>query len=237
MKPAISLLLAVLVWVTAMPKPLDADAARVRMQSSRPEAGGPETDREQTASREEPAQAIARVIGQMKMNLEGSSIRGFLLNIHAAKFEDYPRFEEMIERLLREDVLRVYFRQVSNSIQQDIFPDDSGCGARDNSKGLGRAAGAPPAGGSPSAWSEPAKAGRSSILHPAIFSSPITQMDGRRSGLFLARGAKRDTIKNTLARTLQMRIKVLFFRDAERYRRADGGSHGPGRGRQHRPTL
>ena len=121
MKPAISLLLAVLVWVTAMPKPLDADAARVRMQSSRPEAGGPETDREQTASREEPAQAIARVIGQMKMNLEGSSIRGFLLNIHAAKFEDYPRFEEMIERLLREDVLRVYFRQVSNSIQQDIF--------------------------------------------------------------------------------------------------------------------
>ena len=119
MKPAICLLLAVLIWVTAMPKPLDADAVRVRMPSDYSESGQ-ETDREQTAAIEEPAQAIARVIRQMKMNLEGSSSRGFLLNIHAAKFEDYPRFEEMIERLLREDVLRVYFRQVSNSIQQDI---------------------------------------------------------------------------------------------------------------------
>ena len=119
MKPAISFLLAVSIWVTAMPKPLDADAVRVRMPSGY-SADGQETDREQTAAIEEPAQAIARVIRQMKMNLEGSSSRGFLLNIHAAKFEDYPRFEEMIERLLREDVLRVYFRQVSNSIQQDI---------------------------------------------------------------------------------------------------------------------
>ena len=119
MKPAISFLLAVSIWVTAMPKPLDADATLMRMPSGYSESGQ-ETDREQTAAREEPAQAIARIIRQMKMNLEGSSSRGFLLNIHAAKFEDYPRFEEMIERLLREDVLRVYFRQVSNSIQQDI---------------------------------------------------------------------------------------------------------------------
>ena len=236
MKPAISLLLAVLVWVTAMPKPLDADAARVRMQSSRPEAGGPETDREQTASREEPAQAIARVIGQMKMNLEGSSIRGFLLNIHAAKFEDYPRFEEMIERLLREDVLRVYFRQVSNSIQQDIFRTildaELEITRKDSAGRLERRR------GRITIRLERTSEGWKIInITPRDFFAPYNS-DGRPSQRIVSspRGETRYN-KKYIGQDLANANQGAFFWDAERYRRADGGSHGPGRGRQHRPTL
>ena len=40
-------------------------------------------------------------------------------HFEAAKFDDFPRFEDMIDRLLRENSLRVYFRQVSNTFQQE----------------------------------------------------------------------------------------------------------------------
>ena len=55
----------------------------------------------------------------MQMDLEGSSSRSFLSHFDGAKFDDFPRFEETIDRLLRENSLRVYFRQASNSFQKD----------------------------------------------------------------------------------------------------------------------
>ncbi len=105
-------MLVLLIGVMTAPNP--ADAAGRRIWNSQRAAG-----EEEPAKRENPERAITRLIRQMQMDLEGSSSRGFLGNINYAKFDDYPRFEDMIERLTRENILRVYFRQVSNSIQGD----------------------------------------------------------------------------------------------------------------------
>ncbi|MBI2819575.1 MAG: hypothetical protein HYX73_06315 [Acidobacteria bacterium] len=70
------------------------------------------------AGQEDPARAIARLVREMQMDLEGSSSTGVLGKIDRAKFEDYPRFRDMVERLTREDTLRVFFRQVSYSLKE-----------------------------------------------------------------------------------------------------------------------
>ena len=103
-------MLALLIGVMAVANPADAAG---RQNQNREQAAG----EEEPARRENPERAITRMIRQMQMDLEGSSSRGFLGNINSAKFDDYPRFADMIERLTREDILRVYFRQVSNAIQ------------------------------------------------------------------------------------------------------------------------
>ena len=69
--------------------------------------------------RENPERAIANVVRQLQFDLEGSSRMGVLSHIDSAKFEDYPRFEDMVDRLTREDALRVYFRQATNSVRED----------------------------------------------------------------------------------------------------------------------
>ena len=73
---------------------------------------------ERPAGQEDPERAIARLVREMQMDLEGSSSTGVLGKIDRAKFEDYPRFQDMVERLTREDTLRVFFRQVSNSLKE-----------------------------------------------------------------------------------------------------------------------
>lgn len=74
---------------------------------------------EEPPKKEEPERAIAGMVRQMQVDLEGASSRGFLGHIDAAQFDDYPQFEDRIERLTRENTLRVYFRQASSSIQQN----------------------------------------------------------------------------------------------------------------------
>jgi hypothetical protein len=74
---------------------------------------------ERPAPRENPERAITNVVRQMQFDLEAASRMGVLSNIDSAKFEDYPRFEDMIDRLTREDSIRVFFRQAMNSIQED----------------------------------------------------------------------------------------------------------------------
>jgi len=73
---------------------------------------------ERPAPQEDPERAITTLIRQMQMDLEASSSRAILSHIDEAQFDDYPRFQDMIERLSREDILRVYFRQVSHSAQE-----------------------------------------------------------------------------------------------------------------------
>jgi hypothetical protein len=68
--------------------------------------------------KQSPDRAITQVIRGMQMDLESSSSRGFLSSIDSAKFDDYPRFEQMIDQLLRENSLRVYFRQGNNSVKE-----------------------------------------------------------------------------------------------------------------------
>ncbi len=53
---------------------------------------------------------LERNLHDMQFALEGSSPRSFLGYIDSAKFDDYPRFEDMVERLLREDTIRAFFR-------------------------------------------------------------------------------------------------------------------------------
>ena len=100
-------LLAMLIGIAAVPP---AAVSGRMMQKSGKEGGGKKQD---------PERAIANIIRGMQMDLESSSGSGFLRNINNAKFDDYPRFEDMIERLTREDTLRVYFRQSSSSVKED----------------------------------------------------------------------------------------------------------------------
>ena len=67
-------------------------------------------DKEEGGKKQDPERALTQLIRGMQADLESSSSRSFLSNIDSAKFDDYPRFEDMIERLGREDTLRVYFR-------------------------------------------------------------------------------------------------------------------------------
>ncbi len=53
---------------------------------------------------------IGRLMKEIQFDLEGGSSRSFLARINAAKFDDYPRFEDNMERLMRENTLRVNFR-------------------------------------------------------------------------------------------------------------------------------
>jgi hypothetical protein len=69
--------------------------------------------------KEDPERALTNLIRGLQLDLESSSSHGFLSSVDSAKFDDYPRFEDMIERLTREDTLRVYFRQSSHSIKED----------------------------------------------------------------------------------------------------------------------
>ena len=59
------------------------------------------------------------LIREIQIDLEATSSRGILSIIDSARFDDYPCFQDMIERLAREAILRVYFRPVSNSVQED----------------------------------------------------------------------------------------------------------------------
>ena len=58
---------------------------------------------------------IARIQRDLQFALEGGSAQGVLSLIDSAKFRDYASFRDTVERLLREDTVRAYFRQVSGS--------------------------------------------------------------------------------------------------------------------------
>jgi len=58
---------------------------------------------------------LNRLARELQNALEGPSPRQFLSFIDSAKFDDYPRFEDMMERLMREDSIRAHFRQAFNA--------------------------------------------------------------------------------------------------------------------------
>lgn len=106
---SLRVLMSVLLMGTLLAEPACA-AART---------GAAAQGKETPARRENPERAIANVVRQLQFDLEASSRMGVLSNIDSAKFEDYPRFEDMVERLTREDALRVFFRQANNNVQED----------------------------------------------------------------------------------------------------------------------
>lgn len=58
---------------------------------------------------------VTQILRDLQFALEGGSSRGFLALIDSAKFDDYPRFQDNIERLMREDSIRAYFRTANTS--------------------------------------------------------------------------------------------------------------------------
>ena len=58
---------------------------------------------------------IARTVRDLQFALEGGSAQGVLSLIDSTKFRDYASFQDTVERLLREDTIRAYFRQASGS--------------------------------------------------------------------------------------------------------------------------
>ena len=102
-------LLAMLTGVLAVAQPPTVSATMLQKKAGKEEGG----------KKQDPERAIANLVRGMQLDLESSSSRGILSNINSAKFDDYPRFEDMIERLTRDDVLRVYFRNASTSVKED----------------------------------------------------------------------------------------------------------------------
>ncbi|OFV98222.1 MAG: hypothetical protein A3F68_10005 [Acidobacteria bacterium RIFCSPLOWO2_12_FULL_54_10] len=78
----------------------------------------PAQEREEPTRREDPDKAITTLIRDLQLDLESSSSRNLLNKIDSSKFDDYPRFEDMVERLLRENSLRAFFRQASKTIRE-----------------------------------------------------------------------------------------------------------------------
>jgi hypothetical protein len=74
---------------------------------------------EKPARQQDSERAIALLVRDLQMDLEGSSSSSILGRIDSAKFDDFPRFQDMVERLTREDTLRVFFRQTSSTVKED----------------------------------------------------------------------------------------------------------------------
>jgi hypothetical protein len=108
MKGARWFMLAVLVAAPGFVQPQYLTAAPMQKKGGKEEGG----------KKQDPERALTQLIRGMQVDLESSSGRSFLSNIDSAKFDDYPRFEDMIDRLTREDTLRVNFRQSSHSIHE-----------------------------------------------------------------------------------------------------------------------
>ena len=58
---------------------------------------------------------ISQMMRDMQFALEGGSSRNFLQLIDSEKFDDFPRFQDRIERLMQDDTIRAYFRNANTS--------------------------------------------------------------------------------------------------------------------------
>jgi hypothetical protein len=103
MKPSkrIALLFSVLLAFTLAASAQDTKPDKKKKKDS----GG-----EAAPDPKEAEKQIGRLMKDIQFDLEGGSPRSFLSRIDNAKFDDYPRFESDMERLMRENSLRVNFR-------------------------------------------------------------------------------------------------------------------------------
>lgn len=56
---------------------------------------------------------VTRILRDLQFALEGGSATSVLALIDSARFDDYQRFEDQVERLTLEDTIRANFRQVT----------------------------------------------------------------------------------------------------------------------------
>jgi hypothetical protein len=99
MKPRIAILLALALLVAA-PAPKSVAMGQKNKDKAAEPAPGPDEAKKQ----------LTKLIREIQYDLEGGSSRSFLQRINQAKFDDYPHFEDTIERLMRDDSIRLNFR-------------------------------------------------------------------------------------------------------------------------------
>jgi hypothetical protein len=75
-------------------------------------AGGQKKDKgsEPAPSPDEAKKQLTKLMREIGFDLEGGSSRSFLQRINQSKFDDYPHFEDNVERLMREDSIRINLR-------------------------------------------------------------------------------------------------------------------------------
>ena len=59
---------------------------------------------------DEAKKQLTKLMREIQSDLEGGSSRSFLQRINQSKFDDYPHFEDTVERLMREDSIRLNLR-------------------------------------------------------------------------------------------------------------------------------
>jgi hypothetical protein len=74
--------------------------------------------RQSPAKQQDPQAAISQLVGDLQTDLEGSSSSSLLGKIDRTRFEDFAGFRDIVERLTRDDTLRVYFRQTSSTVKE-----------------------------------------------------------------------------------------------------------------------
>jgi hypothetical protein len=101
---AILLGLALALWVAA-PAPRSLAAGHDPQKKDKKDKGDEPAPNPQDAQKQ-----LTKLMREIQFDLEGGSSRSFLQRINSAKFDDYPHFEDTVERLMRENALRVNFR-------------------------------------------------------------------------------------------------------------------------------
>ncbi|GEM_PF-6523022 len=73
-------------------------------------AGQKKKQEEHAPDPDEAKKQLTKLMREIGFDLEGGSSRSFLQRINQSKFDDYPHFEDSVERLMREDSIRINLR-------------------------------------------------------------------------------------------------------------------------------
>ncbi len=109
MKSRIAMLLSLaLALVLAAPAP--QSLAMGQDDQKKPKKEKKKKGDESAPAPDEAQKQLTKLMREIGFDIEGGSARSFLQRINQDKFNDYPHFEDNVERLMRENSLRVNFR-------------------------------------------------------------------------------------------------------------------------------
>jgi len=130
-------------WVRPQDTKQDQKKDKKAKKAKKDSKGGGEAGETPTDAKDI-GREITRMLRDLQFALEGGSARSLLELVDSAKFDDYPRFEDMVERLTREDTIRANFRQVAPATSpaagkaQSIVDAEMELGRRDAAQQLQR---------------------------------------------------------------------------------------------------
>jgi hypothetical protein len=101
MKARMAILLTLaLALLVAAPAPRSLAGGQKNKDKGSEPAPGPDEAKKQ----------LTKLIREIGFDIEGGSSRSFMQRINQSKFDDYPHFEDNVERLMREDSIRLNLR-------------------------------------------------------------------------------------------------------------------------------